>query len=74
MLALGLALLPIPAANPASEVHAIAQAVDNHYNHLRTLQTEFTESYRGAGIERTESGSLWLKNSTGATRIIFARS
>jgi outer membrane lipoprotein carrier protein len=61
MLALGLALLPIPAANPASEVHAIAQAVDNHYNHLRTLQTEFTESYRGAGIERTESGSLWLK-------------
>jgi len=61
MLALGLALLPIPAANPASEVQAIAQAVDNHYNHLRTLQTEFTESYRGAGIERTESGSLWLK-------------
>jgi outer membrane lipoprotein carrier protein len=35
--------------------------VDNHYNHLQTLQTEFTESYRGAGIERAESGSLWLK-------------
>jgi len=49
------------AANPASDVHAIAQAVDNHYNHLQTLQTEFTETYRGAGIERTESGSLWLK-------------
>ena len=49
------------AANPASDVHAIAQAVDNHYNHLKTLQTEFTETYRGAGIERTESGSLWLK-------------
>src|SRR5690348_17210943 len=61
MLALGLALLPIPAANPASEVHAIAQAVDNHYNHLRTLQTEFTEIYRGSGIERAESGTLWLK-------------
>jgi outer membrane lipoprotein carrier protein len=61
MFALGLALLPSLAANPASEVHAIAQAVDNHYNQLRTLQTEFTESYRGAGIERTESGSLWLK-------------
>ena len=49
------------AANPASDVHAIARAVDNHYNHLQTLQTEFTETYRGAGIERTESGSLWLK-------------
>ena len=43
------------------DIHAIAQAVDNHYNHLRTLQAEFSESYRGAGIERSESGSLWLK-------------
>jgi outer membrane lipoprotein carrier protein len=60
-LAPGLALLPALAANPASDVHAIARAVDNHYNHLQTLQTEFTETYRGAGIERTESGSLWLK-------------
>jgi len=53
--------LPAAAANPAPDVRAIAQAVDNHYNHLQTLQTEFTESCRGAGIERTESGSLWLK-------------
>jgi outer membrane lipoprotein carrier protein len=60
-LAFGLALMPTLAANPASDVHAIAQAVDNHYNHLQTLQTEFAESYHGAGIERTESGSLWLK-------------
>ena len=59
--ALGLALIPALAANPTSDVHAIARAVDNHYNHLQTLQTEFTETYRGAGIERTESGSLWLK-------------
>ena len=35
--------------------------MDNHYNHLRTLQAEFSESYRGAGIERSEAGSLWLK-------------
>ena len=53
--------LPAFAASPALDVHNIAQAVDNHYNHLRTLQAEFTETYRGAGIERTESGSLWLK-------------
>ena len=43
------------------DVHAIAQAVDERYNHLHTLQTDFTEIYRGAGTERTESGTLWLK-------------
>ena len=41
-------------------VHSIAEAVDEHYNHLRTLQAEFTEVYRGSGMERTESGTLWL--------------
>jgi outer membrane lipoprotein carrier protein len=49
------------AANAPPDVHAIAQAVDNHYNQLQTLQTEFTETYEGAGVEREESGSLWLK-------------
>src|SRR5271163_1297062 len=49
------------AASPAPDVHAIAQAVDGRYNHLHTLQAEFTEIYRGAGMERTESGTLWLK-------------
>jgi outer membrane lipoprotein carrier protein len=49
------------AANPAPDVHAIAQAVDERYNHLRSLQTDFTEIYQGAGTERTESGTLWLK-------------
>jgi outer membrane lipoprotein carrier protein len=41
-------------------VHAIAQAVDDHYNHIHTLQTDFTETYRGSGMDRTESGTLWL--------------
>ena len=44
----------------SEDVHAIAQAVDEHYNHLRTLEAEFTEIYRGSGMERTESGTLWL--------------
>jgi outer membrane lipoprotein carrier protein len=35
--------------------------VDEHYNHLHSLQTDFTEIYRGAGAERSESGTLWLK-------------
>ena len=48
-------------AAPTPNVHAIADAVDRHYNHLHALQCEFTEVYTGAGMERTESGTLWLK-------------
>jgi outer membrane lipoprotein carrier protein len=44
----------------AEDVHSIASAVDEHYNHLRSLQAEFTEAYRGSGMERTEAGTLWL--------------
>ena len=47
--------------SPGGDVKAIATAVDAHYNRLHTLQAEFTELYRGSGIERTESGTLWLK-------------
>jgi len=45
----------------AQDIHQLAQAVDNHYNHLRSLQSDFTEIYRGDGPERIESGTLWLK-------------
>jgi outer membrane lipoprotein carrier protein len=45
----------------SNDASVIARAVDNRYNHLRSLQAEFTEIYRGPGIERTESGTLWLK-------------
>jgi outer membrane lipoprotein carrier protein len=48
-------------AASSPDVHAIAQAVDERYNHLRSMQADFTEIYRGAGMERTESGTLWLK-------------
>jgi outer membrane lipoprotein carrier protein len=48
-------------AAPTPSVHSIAAVVDHRYNHLQTLQTDFTEIYRGAGMERTESGTLWLK-------------
>jgi outer membrane lipoprotein carrier protein len=47
-------------AGTAEDLHSIAQAVDEHYDHLRSLRAEFSEEYRGAGIERTESGTLWL--------------
>ena len=45
----------------AQDIHRLARAVDDHYNHLRGLQSDFTEIYRGEGAERVESGTLWLK-------------
>jgi outer membrane lipoprotein carrier protein len=48
-------------ASLAADVKTLAAAVDAHYNHLRSLQAEFTEVYRGSGMDRTESGTLWLK-------------
>jgi outer membrane lipoprotein carrier protein len=56
LLAIGL-----PAHAATDDVHSIAHAVDEHYNHLTSLQAEFTEIYRGSGLERTESGTVWLK-------------
>jgi outer membrane lipoprotein carrier protein len=44
----------------AEDVHAVAQGLDDHYNHLSTLQAEFTETYTGSGMERTETGTVWL--------------
>jgi len=56
------ALLLLSSATLAqTSVPRLAEEVDAHYNHLRTLQANFTEIYRGAGISREESGTLWLK-------------
>jgi outer membrane lipoprotein carrier protein len=49
------------AAGFAADVKTMAAAIDAHYNHLRSLQAEFTEVYSGSGMERTETGTLWLK-------------
>jgi len=56
----GLALSALAAAAPA-DVTQVARAVDEHYNRLRSLEADFTENYQGAGMDRTESGTLWLK-------------
>jgi outer membrane lipoprotein carrier protein len=45
----------------SSDVHSLADAVDARYNHLRTLEAQFTETYCGSGVTRTESGTLLLK-------------
>ena len=49
------------ASSAAPDVLTLSQRVDRHYNALHTLQTQFVEKYRGNGMERTESGTLWIK-------------
>lgn len=48
------------AQQPALSVHELAQRVDRHYNRLHSLKAQFTESYAGLGIKRSESGTLLL--------------
>jgi len=54
-------VLGLAAAGNSADVHSLAGAVDAHYNRLRSLEAEFIEVYRGAGMERSETGTLWLK-------------
>ena len=54
-------LLLTATAFAQTDVHKLAQSVDRRYNNLESLETQFTETYRGAGISRNESGTLWLK-------------
>ena len=54
-------LLTSLASSVAEDVHAIAERVDRHYNALHALQAGFTETFRGNGMDRTESGTLWIK-------------
>ena len=56
------ALLAGTAALAADRTVAeVAKAVDDHYNRLQAFTADFSETYRGAGVERSESGTLWLK-------------
>ena len=65
--ALCLTAILLPSAGLAADVKTVAAAIDTHYNHLHSLQAEFVETYRGSGMERTESGTLSLKK-TGKMR------
>src|SRR5258706_12290778 len=58
--AMFLLLSPPTSGAFAADVRSVAAGVDQHYNRLHTLQAEFTEVYRGSGMERTEAGTLWL--------------
>lgn len=54
-------LCALNARTQSPNVRAVAHAVDEHYNRLKTFKAAFTEIYQGDGISRTESGTLWLK-------------
>lgn len=55
------AIVSTPAWSGGVNVAEIARQTDEHYNRLKTFKTDFTETYQGPGISRTESGTLWLK-------------
>ena len=54
-------LLSAAAALGQSDVRQIADRVDRHYNTLATREADFTETFAGGGVSRSESGKLWLK-------------
>jgi outer membrane lipoprotein carrier protein len=59
--ALVVAVLVGASLSAQTDVHAIADKVDQRYNHMQTLEAQFAETYSGAGMTRTESGTLTLK-------------
>jgi outer membrane lipoprotein carrier protein len=54
--------LPVLWAQPGGTgARDAAARIDARYNVMRSLRADFTENYSGGGIERSESGTLWLK-------------
>jgi len=45
------------------DARQVAERVDHHYNALRSMKADFTETYSGGGLELAESGVLYLKKS-----------
>ena len=59
LLALSCALAP--GVLHAQQNDALLHAVDQHYNHLTSLRTHYTERYEGMGLHRVETGVLTLR-------------
>ena len=52
---------PTPVPATASTLQEICKQVDQHYNRLHSLRVQFTETYQGMGMKRTENGTLLLE-------------
>ena len=50
-----------PVSPTLRTVPEICKQVDQHYNRLHSLRVQFTETYQGMGMKRTESGTLLLE-------------
>ncbi len=48
-------------ASAQTDVHALAQRIDKHYNHLTSLRATFVERYNSMGQTREEGGTMLLK-------------
>jgi len=55
------ALILCCACAAAQTSDQILHTVDEHYNHLASMRTRYTEHYTGMGLNRSESGTLLLK-------------
>ena len=58
LLCTGAAIAQIPQVPTAGQ---LAARVDRRYDRLHSLQTRYTERFRGMGIDRSESGTLLLR-------------
>lgn len=47
-------------SQPSMSARDLAERVDGHYDSLHSLKANFSESYQGLGMDRTESGTLLL--------------
>ena len=54
-------LFCLPALADDPNAAQVAARVDRFYNNLGSLKADFSQSYRGGGMQRSESGTLWLK-------------
>jgi outer membrane lipoprotein carrier protein len=61
-LALWVSLLGLPLVASDTDLKSVLKAVESRYNHARTLQVQFSETYSGQGRPRQiESGQLTLR-------------
>jgi outer membrane lipoprotein carrier protein len=56
-----LSCLPAWSQQVVLSANDLAKKVDEHYNHLQSLKTNFVEQYDGLGQHRSESGVMMLR-------------
>ena len=59
-LAFTLSTITVPLFAQKITAASLARKVDDHYNHLQSLEAHYSERYQGMGLDRTETGILTL--------------